>query len=278
LAVFRSSNILSNSNFPLIAALYQKDVEASMSVTNKLFVTTLFFIIISLLFFYFKPIDSSNEHLPTQALNNEIINIIDSEHNEKALLEETVDVLVMQTKSRAKSNVNNEVVLAQFESSWSLYLDENSEEHKYLFDKYKNSKEKIFIEGNNAYFKSETETGLEFTKITKEYRDLVLHDPFNVYGMFLKQLNELESYGDWSYDAELIIRKLFLEYFETGGYSIIAMQCREKTCLIEFNFTDFKLANNFVDNLRNNRKNCQCIPAETIWPELKQAVLKIDLI
>ncbi len=256
-----------------------------MGVTNKFFITALFLITVTLLFFYFKPIGTSKVNLPNKISNNEIINSynvglgeLELTDNEKQLLEETIDASVSQVKHADTSNTNNETLVKQFEGSWSLYLDRNSAEYKDLIDKYSNSKEKIFIEGDNVYFKKETDEGNEFTKLTREYINLVQHEPFNVYGMFLKQLDELESYGDWSYDAELVVRKLFSQYFKADEYSINAMQCREKTCLIEFNFSDFNLANNFVDYLRENRKKCQCIPAETIWPELKQAVLKIDLI
>lgn len=256
-----------------------------MAVTNKTLITAVFLLALTLLFFYFSPIA-----LQDLGLSNDIANA-DSQSAYatapgKAVLadnipqqsEQQADALAGQAKAASALAVSNETPLQKFTDSWSLYLDKSSAKYKELLEKYAVSDDTIFVEGDTAYIKSETEEGIEFTRLTKEYRELARHQPFNVYGIFLQQLNELEGYGDWSYNAELTVRKLFSDYFSPGEYSINAMQCREKTCLIEFSFADFDKAASFIDGLRANRHKCRCIPAETMWPELMQAVVKIDLL
>lgn len=259
-----------------------------MSVTNKTLIAAVLLLAITSLLFYFSPVATKQP----VGLSNDIAkpdsqSAYGTKRSATALAvnigqqaEVQADALASQQKAATASETDatTSTPLQKFTANWSLYLDKNSSEYQVLLDKYADSKDKVIVEGDTVYFKHETEQGIELTKLTREYRELTRHEPFNVYGMFLQQLNELQGYGDWSYDAELTVRALFSDYFTAGGYSINAMQCRVKTCLIEFSFADFELANNFVDYLRGNRSTCQCIPAETIWPELKQAVLKIDLL
>ncbi|OBP15477.1 hypothetical protein A5320_08995 [Rheinheimera sp. SA_1] len=249
-----------------------------MSVTRKLFVTIFFIVTVALFSAYCMSIISSDDSFYGNSSGNEIVesnnanvNKKDSPKGWKEPLDDYID-LAGVNDSNDKSQLN------KFSGSWSPYLDKNSAEYKYILDKYKASEVNVLIDEGNVYFVRKIDDEIELVKITKEYRDLVKYEPFNVYSVFLEQLNELEEYGDWSYGAEVIVRNIFSQYFKGGEYSISTMQCREKTCLIEFNFSDLNFANNFVDELRKNRKKCQCIPAETIWPELKQAVLKLDLI
>lgn len=254
-----------------------------MNVINKLFSTILLLIAVTLFFAYYAPTISSRDTDPRNSsdsektdYNNTAINKNDSSENNPTtnIVHSQGDDIDLADLNNAKSENN----LDELIGSWSPYLDKNSEKYKYLLEKYKDSEGKVIVDGGNAYIANKINEDIHFVKITKKYIDLTMYEPLYVHGALLDQLNNLKGYGDWSYGAEVTARNIFSEYFKQGDYSINTIQCREKTCLIEFSFSDFNFAVAFVDELRANRNKCQCIPAETIWPDLKLAVLKLDLI
>ena len=102
-----------------------------------------------------------------------------------------------------------------------------------------------------------------------------LEEPFNFYNRHLDDLNNLEEYGDWSVESEQRVRNLFTQYYLQGSYDITALQCREKTCLVEFSFDEMMLGVKFVEGMRKNYATCQCIIAENMWPQERLAILKI---
>ncbi len=254
-----------------------------MNFINKLFSTILLLVAVYLFFSYYTPTISSKDTELAKSSDREEI-----DHNNTALNKNgssknnpTTNIVHSQGDDidlADLNNVKNENNVDELIGSWSPYLDKNSEKYKHLLDKYKDSEDNVIVDDNNAYIASKINENIEFVIITKKYRDLTMHEPLHVHGALLEQLNNLKGYGDWSYRAEVTARNIFSEYFKQGNYSINTIQCREKTCLIEFSFSDFNFAVDFVDELRANRNKCQCIPAETIWPDLKLAVLKLDLI
>jgi hypothetical protein len=67
-----------------------------------------------------------------------------------------------------------------------------------------------------------------------------------------------------------------VQYYSGGSYDITAMQCREKTCLLEFSFTQYMDGVvKFLNTLHQNYVACQCILLETAWPEERLAIIKI---
>ena len=254
-----------------------------MNVINKLSPTVLLLVVVYLFFAYYTPTISSKDTELTKSSNHEKINHNNTtlDKNDSPKNKTTTNIVYHQGDSIDLADLNNaknENNLDELIGSWSPHLDKNSEKYKHLLEKYKYSKDNVIVDGSNAYIANKINEDIEFVIITKKYRDLTMHEPLHVHGALLEQLNNLKGYGDWSYGAEVTARNIFSEYFKQGNYSINSIQCREKTCLIEFSFSDFNFAVDFVDELRANRNKCQCIPAETIWPDLKLAVLKLDLI
>lgn len=256
-----------------------------MGISNKQFFAAVIVLTSALLVLYYKPVAISNLHLLNETDADEATIAVDMKQAERPLADDKRrlsaaehEVLAGKVAHQDASKAANAAPVMFFQGNWSLYIDNTTAEYAYLIDKYADSAEDVLVEGDSVYIRNATDDGIEFTKLTKEYRQLSRHEPLNVYGMFLQQLNELEGYGDWSYEAERLVRKLFSDYFSNAQYSINTMQCREKTCLIEFSFTDFEAVHRFIEYLREHRKQCRCIPAETIWPDLKQAVVKIDLL
>lgn len=256
-----------------------------MAITNKQIFATAIAITSAVLLFYFTPFVTPKLLIFNDTAADEATKAADMEQakrlqaDDKRLLSAAEhEVLAGKVAHQDASKAANAAPVMFFQGNWSLYIDNTTAEYAYLIDKYADSAEDVLVDGDNVYIRNATDDGIEFTKLTKEHRQLSRHEPLNVYGMFLQQLNELEGYGDWSYEAERLVRKLFSDYFSNAQYSINTMQCREKTCLIEFSFTDFEAVHRFIEYLREHRKQCRCIPAETIWPDLKQAVVKIDLL
>jgi len=254
-----------------------------MNFINKLFFTILLLVAVALFFAYYTSKISSKDTGYRNSSDSEKIEYNNTElnKNDSPKSEPTKNIvypqgddidLVELNNSKNKNNLDDLI------GGWSPYLDKNSDKYKHLLDKYKDSEDSVIVDGSNAYIANKINEDIEFVIITKKYRDLTMHEPLYVHGAFLEQLNDLKEYGDWSYGAEVTARNIFSEYFKQGNYSINSIQCREKTCLIEFSFSDFNFAVDFVDELRANRNKCQCIPSETIWPDLKLAVLKLDLI
>ncbi len=161
--------------------------------------------------------------------------------------------------------------------SWSPYIKKDSDEYNEVLKKSFNSDGPVII-GENIYFKLLIDENIVFSKINKSDAEAVLNDPFNTYNKLLNDLNETEEYGDWSYQAELIVREIFNKNFNEGTFSINALQCREKTCLIELTYSISGAAVKFTDTLRYNRDLCDCYIGEYIWPEEMRAVFKIVLI
>ncbi|MBU2223143.1 MAG: hypothetical protein KKB00_03830 [Gammaproteobacteria bacterium] len=254
-----------------------------MNVINKLFPVIFLLAIVALFFAYYTPTISSKDTEPSKYSDSEKIDYNNTvlNKNESPKDKPTTNIIYSQGDDIDLADINNaksENNLEALIGSWSPYLDKNSEEYKYLLDKYKDSEGKVIVDGGNAYIANKINENIEIVKITNKHIDLTMHEPLSVHGAILEQLNDLKGYGDWSYGAEVTARNIFSEHFKQGDYSINTIQCREKTCLIEFSFSDFNFAVDFVDELRANRNKCQCIPAETIWPDLKLAVLKLDLI
>jgi hypothetical protein len=154
------------------------------------------------------------------------------------------------------------------------YLDKESEEYKRVLERSLTADGPVVI-GSDIYFRLDLPEGIEFTKINAEKAVKIVEEPYTVYNSELESLSELESMGDWSVRSEETARDLFRRYFTDGGYQIIALQCRQLACLIEVSYIDDNAANLFVDRLRQNRKDCNCIPLEDIWPIEKRAIFKI---
>lgn len=254
-----------------------------MNVINKFFSTILLLAAVALFFAHYTTTTSPIDAEPTKYSDSKKIdyNNTDSNKNDAPKNKTTTNIVYSQggnIDSTVLNNTQSENNLDELIGSWSPYLDNNSEKYKYLLEKYRYLEDEVIIDGGNAYIVNKINEDIQFIEITKKHIDLTIHEPLYVHGALLEQLNDLKGYGDWSYGAEVTARNIFSEYFKQGNYSINTIQCREKTCLIEFNFSDFHFAVDFVDELRANRNKCQCIPAETIWPDLKLAVLKLDLI
>jgi hypothetical protein len=254
-----------------------------MKVIDKLFYTVFLLAALALFFAYYTPAISPKDTAPSNFSDSETIDYNDTalNKNDPPKNKPTPNKGYSQADGIGLADFNNvksENNLEGLIGSWSPYLDEKSDKYKYLLDKYQDSEGKVIIDGSDAYIANEINEEIQFVKITKKHIVLTRREPLYVYGALLEQLNDLNGCGDWSYGAEVTARNIFSEYFKQGDHSINAIQCREKICLIEFNFSNFNFAVDFIDELRANRKKCHCIPAETIWPDLKMAVLKLDLL
>ncbi|WP_199610910.1 hypothetical protein [Flocculibacter collagenilyticus] len=163
------------------------------------------------------------------------------------------------------------------EFSSHFYVDENTDEYEELLTKYKKSKSAILL---NEYFyvPIKYDGGVDFAKISVEEFGELRKNPGNVYNRRLDYLNKADSYGDWSFDAELNATELFSTYFPHSDYDILVLQCRERFCLTEFTFSNEDNAYQFIDTLRAKRNMCQCRVLEYFPPTGNQAILEIEFI
>jgi hypothetical protein len=216
-------------------------------------------------------IEDNLESSETVKLNAEISK--EKTQPEVAINKSQTDTMISPPDLDAKLNLTDPTT----KKSWSPYIKNDSDEYNEVLKKSFTSDGPVII-GENIYFKLLIDWNIVFSKINQSDAEAVLNDPFNTYNKLLNDLNEIEEYGDWSYQAELIVREIFNKNFNEGTFFINALQCREKTCLIELTYSIFGAADKFTDMLRYNRDLCDCNIAEYIWPEEMRAVCKIVLI
>ncbi|MCJ8274924.1 MAG: hypothetical protein MJK04_36670 [Psychrosphaera sp.] len=156
---------------------------------------------------------------------------------------------------------------------WNPYIDQSSQEYEKLME-HADKEGSPFKVGETVYFRFENRDGIVFID-HDEVSLAQIKDPFTVYNRHLDDLNNLEEFGDWSADTQARVRNLFTQYYLEGSYDITALQCREKTCLVEFSFDEMMLGVKFVEAMRKNYAICQCIIAENMWPEERLAIIKI---
>ncbi|NQZ08185.1 MAG: hypothetical protein HRT35_13590 [Algicola sp.] len=160
------------------------------------------------------------------------------------------------------------------EQRWTPYIDKTSEHYEKLMALEKEASGP-FVIGDIGYFKVLSGDEYVFFEASEKTVEQT-KDPFTVYNRHLDDLNNLEEYGDWSAESEQRVRNLFLQYYRGGSYDITAMQCREKTCLLEFSFTQYMDGVvKFLNTLHDNYAACRCVLLETAWPEERLAIIKI---
>ena len=160
---------------------------------------------------------------------------------------------------------------------WSPFITKESKKYSELMRRASDSDAPIVM-GEEIYFRLVVEGDVVFSKVTEDEAVQVLYDPLNVYNSLVEKLNELEGHGDWSFEAEEIVRNVFDRHFNDPSYRINAIQCREKTCVIELTYDIIGAAETFTDLLRYNPRLCECSVGEYIWAEEMRAVFKIILI
>lgn len=68
------------------------------------------------------------------------------------------------------------------------------------------------------------------------------------------------------------------QYYTQGYYSINALQCRARGCVVEINIGSFEHVNRFIDWIQRNRGQCHCAIADyALWMEENRAVIKFLL-
>ena len=190
-----------------------------------------------------------------------------------------------QLKSKLLTHPQNSIQIETLNNSNSqagtsnlisaTYLDRDSEEYEKALLKYKDEKDTFMI-GDFVYIPIKSETKLDFVKTTIDELKEPRNDFYNIYKRLLEELNSNgEGYGEWSYSSEYQARKIFESYYGSSNYNINAMACREKRCIIEFEYLSMEEAITFISNVRSNSNGCSCKLIERFSNEINIAVLEI---
>ncbi|WDE12654.1 hypothetical protein [Thalassomonas haliotis] len=182
-----------------------------------------------------------------------------------------------KTNKKYQSNKLNGKISEDKQSKQApaFYLKEDSEEYQQILKKYKETPKMIVVD-DFAYMPVKYEGGVDFIKLSFDEVARLRKEPNNVFNRRLEKLNTSEHFGAWSVNAEHRAEVLYSTYFSSGDYDIPVIQCRERLCLSEFTFSQLQAAQDFVDALRANRKNCRCRIWEYYRPDENMGVLEIE--
>lgn len=268
-----------------------------MIIKKTIVVTALLLAFVGYLYFGGLPSESPNK-LPIVATSEDFSTSerkTDSPHNEskakttskfdeaqnqvanKKELEANIETESLDSESEETESFENESLETESRQDWDPYITKGSEKYEELLSKSMSSDAPVIV-GDSIYFRLVIDGEVVFSEINEKEADVVLNEPFSMYNELVDKLNDLESHGDWSFDTEELVRDIFRDNFEDSSYSINAMQCRERTCIVELTYNIAGAAESFTETLRYNKVLCECNVGEYIWPEEKRAVFKVILI
>jgi uncharacterized FlgJ-related protein len=158
---------------------------------------------------------------------------------------------------------------------WNPYIDKTSQRYEALLEIASNQ-DSPFMVGDSFYEKVDKGDGrgIIFVNIDQPLIEQT-QDALTQYNQHLDDLYNLENYGYWSAETQDRAKEFIARYNKQGNNKVLALQCRQKTCLIQFSFEQLQQGFDFITLLQQNAAACECIIVKTLFPDEGMAIIKM---